>query len=228
MARDASSLGQKIYNLKTVSKLSASNGIISKLQLYILGTSTVLIPYIRERFSRSKLLNNKLAYFLEDAFKIGELLNFLIFLQKGCYPHLMYRLLFLDCDLIEGKKRISLDSYYVNRNLMWTSISEILSYLIQIVDFNRIGLIIRQKVISKLAPSNLSSEKNRESRDYRICAICDEWPNNPHHIGCKHIFCYFCIHSDYMQYGGSAYSCPQCGHKISDVSHIKQLYMSWT
>ncbi|XP_053206615.1 peroxisome biogenesis factor 2-like [Panonychus citri] len=226
---DESTLGQKIYNLKTISTLANSNGTLNRLQVYSIGAITVLLPYIRERFSRSSLLNNKFTYLLEDVVKFGELINFMIFLQKGRHPYLLYRLLFLDCALIPGKKRIPLDFYLINRNLLWTSISEILSFLIQIVDFKRIGLIVKQQVTSKLTSSvKLSNEETRKPKDYRICAICDNWPNNPYHIGCKHIFCYFCIYSDFLQYGGSSYSCSQCGHKIDDISQMKQLYMSWT
>lgn len=35
---------------------------------------------------------------------------------------------------------------------------------------------------------------NRSLTDLKECVMCGEWPFNPQEIGCKHVFCYYCIH----------------------------------
>lgn len=51
-----------------------------------------------------------------------------------------------------------------------------------------------------------------------LCVFCQERPTLPHHIGCGHIYCYFCLMGNIE--ADSSFSCIECGStgKVSRIS----------
>lgn len=40
------------------------------------------------------------------------------------------------------------------------------------------------------------------------CAYCDERPTLPYHMGCAHIFCYYCLKGNLL--ADEQFECPRC------------------
>lgn len=45
------------------------------------------------------------------------------------------------------------------------------------------------------------------------CAYCDERPTLPYHMGCIHIFCYYCLKGNML--ADEQFECPQCQNSFS-------------
>lgn len=223
---NGSSIGQKLFNLQYYNTKDPGSKITSQ-QATLLCIFTICLPYLRERFFRSKIFRNKFVYELEELFKVLEFANFLIFLRKGSNPSLISRALMLDCDLSPGKKRIQVDASLINRHMLWSILSEILSSFLQLSGHRKVRAILRRSINYGIFSKQPTNQACREEKDYQICGICEDWPCNPYHIGCKHVFCYFCIQQDYLKGGIEEYSCPICSYKVTKSSHIKQLFMTW-
>ncbi|XP_074598634.1 peroxisome biogenesis factor 2-like [Brevipalpus obovatus] len=226
IGKNSTSIGQALYNLQYYGTKDKKSGITSQ-QATILFVFTICLPYLRERFFRSKIFRNKFTYELEELFKVLEFANFLVFLHKGSYPNLISRVLRLGCDLSPGKKRIQVDVSLTNRNMLWNIMSEILSSFLQLSDHRKVRAILRRSITYGLFSTKPTNQSSREEKDYQVCGICGDWPCNPHHIGCRHVFCYFCIQQDYLRGGTEEYSCPVCSYKVARSSQIKQLFMTW-
>ncbi|XP_074598640.1 peroxisome biogenesis factor 2-like [Brevipalpus obovatus] len=178
------------------------------------------------QYNGTKIFRNKFTYELEELFKVLEFANFLVFLHKGSYPNLISRVLRLGCDLSPGKKRIQVDVSLTNRNMLWNIMSEILSSFLQLSDHRKVRAILRRSITYGLFSTKPTSQSSREEKDYQVCGISEDWPCIPHHIGCRHVFCYFCIQQDYLRGGTEEYSCPVCSHKVVGSSQIKELFMT--
>ncbi|RWS24562.1 peroxisome biogenesis factor 2-like protein [Leptotrombidium deliense] len=72
----------------------------------------------------------------------------------------------------------------------------------------------------------MTSRAKRTKSDAIVCAICLNWPNNPFEIGCKHVFCYYCIASNFLSDTKHGFNCPQCLHHVSSLENIIQLRIS--
>ena len=44
-----------------------------------------------------------------------------------------------------------------------------------------------------LIPKSSTKPDDTAHRNLKECGVCEEWPFNPHEIGCSHVFCYYCI-----------------------------------
>lgn len=221
--KDHSSLGQRLLNLKLTNAQTGQS--INKWQAYLYYIFSVVMPYSKERFN---LLNYKYFDYLEDIYKGLKLLNFLLFINRGKYPCLWHRLLSLDLSLIEGKNRVNIDYFLIYQDLIWSSVSNTLTYLIQLIDVRKIKSLFWMHVSSKWIPVKVREsclESARQLNDIKRCTICEGFPNNPHQIGCKHVFCYYCLFTDYLSSGNKAYKCPECAYLIKDSNSIRQLFM---
>ncbi|XP_023237689.1 peroxisome biogenesis factor 2-like [Centruroides sculpturatus] len=101
---------------------------------------------------------------------------------------------------------------YMNRELLWHGFAEFLSFVLPIINLKRLKNIIKRLTSSKT--SFHASE--RTTKDFKQCAICEQWPTFPHDIGCKHVFCYYCIMSNIMS--DPNYQCPICNYKQDVIS----------
>lgn len=69
---------------------------------------------------------------------------------------------------------------------------EFLFFLLPLINFQR----IKNSVKRWLGGQKLTSQghlKSRTRADLMTCAVCEEWPVMPREIGCRHVFCYYCI-----------------------------------
>ncbi|KAK2161299.1 hypothetical protein LSH36_119g08041 [Paralvinella palmiformis] len=177
---------------------------------------------------RSSRYGNELCKILDwllRAWKVAALVNFLVFLTRGHYLYLMERLLGIRSVFPspQGVRQIGFE--YMDRELLWHGFAvskslstEFLFFILPLINFNKVKNFLTRHL---LPSSNVKSSSTRTDLDYKECAVCGLWPYNPQEIGCRHIFCYYCIKSNYAADG--AYCCPVCGQNVPSAEHIKRV-----
>lgn len=45
------------------------------------------------------------------------------------------------------------------------------------------------------------------------CAYCDQRPTIPYHMGCRHVFCYYCLKGNLL--ADELFECPSCEKRIT-------------
>ncbi|XP_055516947.1 peroxisome biogenesis factor 2-like [Leucoraja erinacea] len=150
------------------------------------------------------------------------LLNFLIFLQRGIFTTFPERLLGIRAVFCrpQGVRQVGFE--YMNRELLWHGFAEFLIFLLPLINTRKLKVVVSSWF---LPVGHLHHNDGTLSTHYKECAICGDWPTMPHIIGCKHVFCYYCIQSNYLS--DADFTCPKCSTEIHNIepliSNIHQL-----
>lgn len=148
--------------------------------------------------------------------KLCGLLNFLIFLQKGTFATLTERILGIRSVFCKPQSVRQIGFEYMNRELLWHGFAEFLIYLLPLINVQKLKLKI-SSCYSRIA--GLSNSKNTLTAHCKECSLCGEWPTMPHTIGCSHVFCYYCIKSNYLF--DMYFTCPKCGLEVRSLQPLK-------
>ncbi|EIE19454.1 hypothetical protein COCSUDRAFT_38277 [Coccomyxa subellipsoidea C-169] len=142
----------------------------------------------------------------ESAFKLASLLNFLLFLRYGRYRSVLERLLGARLVYSKGSMARALSFEYLNRQLVWHELSELLLFLLPLINVGRIKAL----VIYFLIADGSSGSDSRQ-----LCAICGASEIHVPYsaVPCGHRFCYYCLRA--RTQSDPSYKCPQCGAGIS-------------
>ncbi|XP_061457683.1 peroxisome biogenesis factor 2 isoform X1 [Rhineura floridana] len=165
-----------------------------------------------ELFQRTKYVINLVVGVL----RLCELLNFLIFLQKGKFATLTERILGISSVFCQPQNVRQIGFEYMNRELLWHGFAEFLIFLLPLINIQKLKL----KVSSWSLPiSGCPRNENNSVACYKECSLCGQWPIMPHTIGCSHVFCYYCIKSNYLF--DLYFTCPKCGTEVQDLQPLK-------
>ncbi|KAL1138427.1 hypothetical protein AAG570_008491, partial [Ranatra chinensis] len=80
---------------------------------------------------------------------------------------------------------------YMTRELIWHGFIELLIFIIPLVNYHSI-----RRRLHHLLPLGVRGQSKRPPIVYRTpskCPVCREVPILPHHMGCSHVFCYYCL-----------------------------------
>lgn len=69
---------------------------------------------------------------------------------------------------------------------------------------------MKRKIAGILKPK-LDQQLQRQAPELNVdskCAICLQRPSLPHHINCRHIFCYYCLKGNVL--ADPKFQCPIC------------------
>lgn len=218
-------VGQAILNIQYKNDLSQMQKYqtLSKHQKLWYLIYTVGGKWLEERcydlFSHRPLESfQKTKYFINlvvGLLKLCELLNFLIFLQKGKFATLTERILGIRSVFCQPQSARQIGFEYMNRELLWHGFAEFLIFLLPLVNMQK----LKFKMSSWSLPFTGCSNNTVALVTYKECSICGEWPTMPHTIGCSHVFCYYCIKSNYLC--DMYFSCPKCGTEVQDLQPLK-------
>ncbi|XP_028290431.1 peroxisome biogenesis factor 2 isoform X2 [Gouania willdenowi] len=139
--------------------------------------------------------------------KLASLINFLMFLRSGRHSVLAERI--TDAQVVFSKPNVVRDMnyQYMVREMLWHSFAEFLIFLLPLVNTVKLKESLRSFVFGRVTNDK---EGTREGRDtWKECGLCGEWPTMPHSVGCRHVFCYYCIRSHCID--DAAMVCPKCG-----------------
>ncbi|NXN09904.1 PEX2 factor, partial [Indicator maculatus] len=219
-------VGQAILNIQYKNNLSQTEKYqpLSKQQKLWYLIFTVGGRWLEERcydlFSNRQLQSlcriKSVIGFGTGLVKLCGLLNFLVFLQQGKFATLTERVLGIRAVFAQpqGMRQVGFD--YTNRELLWHGFAEFLIYLLPFINLQKIKL----KVSSWCSPvTGLPSSEQAAAAQCRECSLCGEWPSLPHTIGCSHVFCYYCIKSNYLH--DLDFTCPKCGSEVHSLQPLK-------
>ncbi|XP_041825003.1 peroxisome biogenesis factor 2 isoform X2 [Melanotaenia boesemani] len=148
--------------------------------------------------------------------KFASLLNFLVFLRNGRHPVLAERL--TGAQAVFSKPNVIRDvTYqYMNRELLWHGFAEFLIFLLPLINTRKLKAAMSLFVFG----GEGSDGGGRDGQEvWKECGLCGEWPTMPHTVGCRHVFCYYCIKSHSI---ADAYlTCPKCGAEAGQPELVK-------
>lgn len=221
LINEKTTLGMKIFNIKYQESRGSNLIEPNRLKLLLLTACTSFFPYL------SRLYSRKLEHF-DTTFTSLRILNFFLFLRGG-------QLLLIE-RLLGLKQAVNEDDYHrartinkvqmelLNREIIWKTLAELISFLIPLVNVEYIkntslrwaGLMSLESSKSSLAETVMYEKQSSN------CAICDKQPFNPYTIGCRHLFCYYCLQSKYLLDPTNGYTCLICKYCIKDRTEVQR------
>ncbi|XP_067134930.1 peroxisome biogenesis factor 2 [Centruroides vittatus] len=211
-------VGQQLLDLEY--RNEKDRELISRRKSWLLGILLIGTPWLKQRITDNLLISNiyvrqllsEITDFAELILNIGNLVNFLVFIHNGKFVSVIERIFGIGRMSSTPQNMREIQYEYMNRELLWHGFAEFLSFVLPIINLKRLKNIIKRLTSSKT--SFHASE--RTTKDFKQCAICEQWPTFPHDIGCKHVFCYYCIMSNIMS--DPNYQCPICNYKQDVIS----------
>ncbi|XKL66069.1 hypothetical protein PGB90_009489 [Kerria lacca] len=201
--------GQQLLNMKYANKELTTE----KERIILLSQ---IFSYLHENdIMSSSTVVNKFLKLINIVFLIFELTNLLAFFCEGKYPTVTDRILNLKLVCIVNKPR-SVGYNYMTRELMWHGFLELFTFTLSLINYQS----IKRKII-RFIFKPLKIQRGSQSLLYTVntnCAICRKSPVIPQHIGCSHVFCYYCIQTNRLV--DSKYECPSCGHFQEDINFV--------
>ncbi|XP_068630207.1 peroxisome biogenesis factor 2-like [Battus philenor] len=184
--------GQEMLSLK----YNTTN--LSKSKLYWYYGYTIGLRYIKDRALYSLTSNVRVQNIcnkIERVQIIGEIFNFLRFIQTGKYPILIDFILGLELTA-DKLAREDLSDLSWTRELLWHNLIEFIGTVVSLI--NIFGL--KRKLTNAL--KYVWWQKHERSTGKlgspvmtinTVCAYCSNKPVLPHVMGCSHVFCYYCL-----------------------------------
>ncbi|XP_029955827.1 peroxisome biogenesis factor 2 [Salarias fasciatus] len=149
--------------------------------------------------------------------KLAGLINFLVFLKKGRHPVLAERI--TGAQAVFSKPNVVRDvTYqYMNREMLWHGFAEFLIFLLPLINTRKLKATVSSLVFGG---GSAGGDKAKEgSEAWKECALCGEWPTMPHSVGCRHVFCYYCVKSHSI--ADAKLTCPKCGAEAGPIQPVK-------
>ncbi|KAB0798346.1 hypothetical protein PPYR_09339 [Photinus pyralis] len=207
VAKNGFTFGQKLLAIKYENLSNA------KKILYLVFSCSSYLHRV-EAFNNFARFYKYIVWF--DGFiKICNFVNLSLFLKTGKYPILIDRILNLEQVYTQNAER-SFGSKYLARELLWNGFIEILVYVLPLINYHKI-----RRMIYSIMPSRKKLDAFSDTPVLTLqttCIYCGLAPILPHHMNCKHVFCYVCLKGN--QLADSMYSCPECGHSTTSCERV--------
>lgn len=236
------SLGMKVYNLqlhdtKHILKDGTIHQKLSKYKFAMLGACNLIVPYLLKRNGNSAIQNHieklKLPWLtlesLDLMFKLLNIFNFISFLQNGRYLLLQHRVLGVTFGMPDAKyynnmaiNKVQME--LMGREMIWKVLAEFLTTIMPMINLTRLKNQFMRVLglMPEMSSDGKLSERLRLTDNINTCAICSQQPFNPHIIGCRHLFCYYCLHSTNLSDPASGYACKSCKYSTKDQSQVQR------
>ncbi|KAK2180289.1 hypothetical protein NP493_448g03050 [Ridgeia piscesae] len=221
---DGATCGQQVVQLRYRSTAQGEGrSWMGRTQRLLYGLLAVGGAWLEERLDsitasvRHIKYTTQLIAMTQNVWKVAALVNFLIFLMDGKYRFLVERLLHIRpvFEKPQGVRQVGFD--YVYQEMLWQGIAEFLFVVLPLINVHRVKNFLRQRLL----PRSLETE-GRET-DYKTCAVCGDWPRSPCQVGCQHVFCHYCVQSNYM--ADPSFRCPKCGTFIENTDQIQPVLL---
>lgn len=241
--KNYTTVGLNFFNLALYDSKSLENDLLKdkprSYKLVLLAACNLVLPYVlrsrgevKNRLEKACLEKLKLPWLnLENmamTLRSLNILNFLVFLWEAKYLHLQNRLVGIMPGLTHQDycNNVSINKAQmelINRDIIWRALAEFLSTILPYINkdsiknhvLRLIGLIPKMNRELKLSEKFGGQEQNN-------CAICGKQPFNPLVIGCRHVFCYYCLHSRYLSDQTDGYVCLLCKYSTRDQPQVQR------
>jgi peroxin-2 len=219
--KEYSTFGQQLLSIKY-------GGEFNKNKAYLFALLTVGSKYLKRRSheiataARNPTVSEKIKlifHWADITIQLASLVNLLVFLTEGKHPTLVDRILGLQPVSVAcpGQDR-TVGYSYMTRELLWHGLIELFVFAVPLVNYHAL----------KRRITNVFSRQRRDAGNRDVvftadskCAECSEKLVLPHHMGCGHIFCFYCIKANHL--ADEKYECPLCGFSSGDATSIKPL-----
>ncbi|CAN7985668.1 unnamed protein product [Ixodes hexagonus] len=199
----------------------------SRAQILALVSVSTLLPWLRERWlgvylrrlshHRRSSVERGLGH-LETAFRVASVANFVLFLLRGTYCSLSTRLTGVINGHVQRPMIREVQFDFMNRELLWHGLAEFVGFLLPLVNIYPAKNFVNRKLLHrKTVPT---SPCDRTPSDLARCAICAGVPTQPHEIGCRHVFCYYCVASQVT--ADPNFSCPLCNCPSLGLDNLRE------
>ncbi|XP_070709192.1 peroxisome biogenesis factor 2 isoform X2 [Pempheris klunzingeri] len=149
--------------------------------------------------------------------QLTSVINFLVFLRKGHHPVLAERIVGARSVFCKANVVRDITYQYMNRELLWHGFAEFLIFLLPLINTRKLKATVSSIVFGGESSAGEGATVSQEV--WKECGLCGEWPTMPHTMGCKHVFCYYCIKSHSI---ADAYlTCPKCGAEAGQLEPVK-------
>ncbi|XP_055529800.1 peroxisome biogenesis factor 2 [Wyeomyia smithii] len=179
---------------------------------------TVALDYLKEmaqyRLTGWTILQ-RIVSWSENCLTLLKLLNFFRFLRSGRKPSLVDYILRLDHRSIDGAKRRTIGYSYMTRELIWAGFMELLGFTIPIINYHALKRRLRNLLKLEAGPQAVRKiQLDVNSK----CVYCNERVTLPHHMGCGHVFCYYCLKGNLLADEG--FQCNVCDFKSGTFEKV--------
>lgn len=161
-------------------------------------------------------------HWVETAFKLGSLANFLAFLRYGKYRSLLERALSIRLVYQKASMARALSFEYLNRQLVWHELSQLLLLTLPLLN----AAALKRFVLQRLPPLALrltgptgTGQRDRPSepaddQERQPCSFCGsaDVPVPYSALPCKHRYCYYCLRSQCE--ADPQFCCSRCGLRV--------------
>eukprot|EP00092_Neocalanus_flemingeri_P002782 GFUD01002979.1.p1 GENE.GFUD01002979.1~~GFUD01002979.1.p1 ORF type:complete len:274 (-),score=48.42 GFUD01002979.1:218-1039(-) len=199
------SIGQELLGIKYKNNKNS--------QLYGLAGAGILLHYLKQRQSfflkfvpLSEQTKNLALHYANIAVGTCRLVTSLLFLRQGVYPSLATLVLDLTpVSTIEESRSIGYS--YMSRELLWSTFTELLIFLVPLLNSSKIKSQLSRRFSSSLC-------KPATHLSLSQCSLCSRPPILPCRGPCGHVYCYYCMASS-MDSNSSA-RCSVCGAEVTE------------
>jgi len=223
-----STVGQRILGLHYGQAGEGSSGsAIGVREKILYGLLVVLCPWLRERlatllhYMKLSGIVDEVEWWLqktETVLKVAAVFNLMVFLRQGVFLSLVERMLGVRTLLPrrQGLRQVGFE--FMTRELLWHGFSEFLFFLLPLINFQR----AKNTVMRWVKGHKVGGEGHlgqRVKADLMTCGVCGEWPVAPREVGCRHVFCYYCVMAHLK--ADPHLCCPQCGHPVVSPANVQ-------
>ncbi|XP_053602719.1 peroxisome biogenesis factor 2 [Plodia interpunctella] len=210
-----STFGQEMLSLK----YKTDNITSSKLYWYF--GYRIGLKYIKDRALYSFTSNirvQNVIHKIETFQLIGDILNFLRFIQSGKYPLLIDFILGLELTA-DKLTREDLTDFSWTRELLWHNFIELIGTAISLMNMfglrNKLTTVLKYVWWRKHAKSSTIPGEAVMTHN-TVCGCCSNKPVLPYTMGCSHIFCYYCLVANKTV--DQDFACPKCYYNGKEIS----------
>jgi len=230
-------------------------GGLSRRKRVLFGLGYVLLPYAWERASRlaveraqraaaraplgeppagGAVAARRAMRAVEAAVGVAALLNAAAFLRGGGHRSLLERALGLRLAYRSPTMVRAVSFEYLNRQLVWHGVSELLLFLLPLLSAARLrgalrGLLARVRGPAALGPADgapgakaasatAGAASASGSAACPVCAAAE--PGTPFCAApCGHVFCFYCLRASTL--ADAAYACPLDGRRVTAMRRYR-------
>ncbi|XP_031640892.1 peroxisome biogenesis factor 2 [Contarinia nasturtii] len=191
------------------------NQLMNNANIYKHFFLNVFLKYVRDnitfRWIHRQTLQKCVTY-CENVIALCTMLNFFRFLHGGKCPSLVDYILGLDNISMFGNRRREIGYSHMTRELIWGGFMELLGFTLPLINFHYVRRRCRN-LLQKFRESSIDTRNDKKPclNVNTKCAYCNERPTLPYHMGCTHVFCYYCLKGNLLV--DSNFECPICQQK---------------
>lgn len=170
----------------------------------------------------------------ESAYRCAALLNLLAFFRTGRYRSVLERLVGARLVYAQPSAARAISYEYLNRQLVWSELSELLLFLLPLFDVAAVKRALRSALprLPMLTGARLTTQQQQQGgrkeagedaalsgrgSGGQACGICGAatvltpYAAQP----CGHVFCYYCLRSHVLADCG--FTCPRCLARVEGL-----------